>query len=85
MSKVKEIGEIVEFLSKYATLQKKSEEPFHSNTGCQCCSEGIGNTVYVVVGLDVDDNKQELILCTDCINFFFYGETPLYWVRRDSV
>lgn len=81
MNKVKNLNEITEFLARYSTMTS-NEESFHSHRGCACCSEGIGNTVHNVTAYDVDGNKEDINLCIDCINYFFYCDIPERWIRE---
>lgn len=50
-------------------------EPYFSHSGCDCCSHGLGNTVYDVIGFDpkAKDVVEVGQICHECLCVEYNG------------
>jgi hypothetical protein len=52
-------------------------EPFFSHYPCEICSSSLGGDRHPAHGfLENEDEIQHFDICTDCFNYFHFGETP---------
>jgi hypothetical protein len=50
-------------------------EPYFTNYPCEVCNSHLGGDRYPAHGF-FDDEMQHFNICTDCFNYFHFGDTP---------
>jgi hypothetical protein len=57
------------------SLVDQYDEGHFSYSGCECCRDRLGNTVYSVNGYNPTDKKVYELgdICGDCLSYFYNG------------